>query len=218
MTSLGLNQNDAQDVDRWGATVLDPIRAGAPEAVVLIIDHTPKTRGEFTRGGPIGSQRKTGIADVVMAMTPYERQVLTRESDGMFGIRIEKDRPGFHSWAAHGGELTLAIEPHASGYVSHLWLPAEDGDGPRRAIEYRTGYMEKVSRHMEAEAITTDSDAVTVRAIREAVSGRWSYVTDGLDGLIEAGYAVTVKRAGSNTTRFRLEAPYREGDPIPREG
>ena len=55
-------------------------------------------------------------------------------------------------------------------------------------------------------------------AIREAVSGRWSYVTDGLDGLLEAGYAVTVKRAGSNTTRFRLEAPYREGDPIPRDG
>jgi hypothetical protein len=191
----GLDPNLTVDVEHFYRDVVGRWRARG--AAVLLLDHVVKNREQRGRFA-IGSQRKTGRAEVALALelvTPF-----SRSSRGVSRIVTHKDRPG-HLTRPKLGELELTSDE--SGRVTWTIRPA----GTQEGVAFRpTFLMERVSRHVEAHVA---EEELSRTQVEKEVKGKGSGIRRALDVLIEEGYIK--EREGSRNARLVTSLkPYRQ--------
>ncbi len=202
MAVHGLNISDTADVAKFYAYAgRVPARRGA---AVSFIDHTPHRSKEQTgkEGRAIGSQHKIAGVDVAYGVTM--RKPFGVGLTGMAAVSVVKDRPGQVRRHCAGdkhrdfAELTLSSSPSGETVRWVLAKPSEERFRP-------TGFMEKVSRALELA-----DKPMSMRGVRENVSGRNEIKDLAVQVLVDEGYAEKV------TGGLRSVQPYREVDDLMR--
>jgi AAA domain len=149
-------------------------------AAVLAVDHVTKSResrGRYT----LGAQHK--LAGVAAAYSANVIKAPSRASGGLVKVKVEKDRHGHVRGHAEGGVIALArIEPEDDGARVRVTLDPPEASTTEEGDFRPTTLMRKVSRFIEG------APGASGRAIREAVSGRATYVDTALRRLIAEGY------------------------------
>lgn len=90
MAAAGYSTNDDSETGEWYMAVAKWLSRQWPDAVVLLIDHTPK--GDSSARDPIGSQRKGAFADGLYSVekdTP-----ISKTQRGKGTVTLTKDRDG----------------------------------------------------------------------------------------------------------------------------
>jgi hypothetical protein len=194
----GLDPNATVDCERFYRRIVEPW--GAHGAAVLLLDHVVKNRDQRGRFA-IGSQRKTGRAEVVLGLevaTP-----LTRGGRGVVRITTYKDRPGYLA-RPKLGEVVLDSDAE-TGRVSWTLRPAADQEG----LDFRpTCLMERVSRYVEARV---REEELTRGQIEKDVQGKADALRRAIDVLTEEGY-VEERRGPRGARLITSVRPYREED------
>jgi hypothetical protein len=199
----GLNQNDADDVERLYSVILRPLRSG--DACLAIVDHVTKDRE--TRGRwPTGSQRKLGAADVGLSLELV--RAFSRGGSGAARVRVTKDRLGGLP-RPYCAQLELASDA-ITGAVT--WTLAEAVDHEDGESHWRpTIYMERVSTFLEHQA-----EPVSRNEIEQSVTGKARYLRQAIDALIADGfveYLVPLSGrglpGGGSSRLLRLVKPFR---------
>jgi hypothetical protein len=190
----GLDPNKGIDIETFGQTVVNPLRAHG--AAVVILDHLPKdpnNQGIFA----IGSERKVGIVEVHLGFEVVAR--LSRGGHGKAKILTHKDRPGYLP-RPRAAELELTSNP-AGRITWKLIAP----DNPDVAHPFRpTHLMEKVSRHLEEQ-----SDPISLNQIEQTITGKVDFIRKATERLVIEGHAG--ETAGPRNARlFTSIRPYRE--------
>jgi hypothetical protein len=112
LSSAGLAENENDDIARWAASFLQPIRNAGITSVVL--DHVPH---EGTRSR--GASRKKDEVDVQYALV--KTQKFDRATVGEIRLKLEKDREGwlpeFTTFSIGGGKDGFVFE-RSSGTVA----------------------------------------------------------------------------------------------------
>jgi hypothetical protein len=191
-----LDPNSTVDCEHFYRQIVD--RWGAHGAAVLLLDHVVKNREQRGRFA-IGSQRKTGRAEVVLGLeiaTP-----LTRGGRGVVKIATHKDRPGYLA-RPKLGEVVLVSDAE-SGRVSWTLRPAAGQEG----LPFRpTVLMERVSRHVEAHVA---EEELSRGQIEKDVKGKADALRRAIDVLTEEGY-VEERKGGRGARLIVSVRPYRE--------
>jgi hypothetical protein len=193
----GLEPKDGTDVEKF-YRLIDPIRK-APAALVLTdnVVKASEARGTWA----IGSERKKSKAEVHLGMKGISP--LVRGGSGKSRIDVFKDRPG------HLERPSLGVLVIASDASECSWrIEPDDSRGAQG--EFRpTGYMEKVSRHLELRG-----EPVSRNQIEKDVSGRGEYLRAAIDRLIAEDYANEID--GARGARLvELVRAFREGEQEP---
>jgi hypothetical protein len=169
---------------------------------VVITDHLTKdseSRGRWS----IGAQHKLAKTDV-----QYQLKLVEPLGRGLVGrilVRVEKDRPGHVRRLANGktvaevvatadadGGMKIAIQQIADQNEGTTWRP--------------TGYMEKVSRAVEAEP------GLNIRQVREAVPGGNEYIDRALDLLVREEW-MERRKQGTARCHYVLQTYREDTDP-----
>ena len=172
---------------------------------MVLIDHVTKdsdSRGRWS----IGAQHKLAKTDV-----QYHLKVTQPLGIGLVGrvlIRVEKDRPGHVRALANGKTVAELIAP--SDADGRMQLALQPVDETSDAGWRPTGYMEKVSRALEAEP------GLNIRRVREAVPGGNEYIDRALDVLVHED-KVESRPKGAAKCHYVI-VPYREGEDLDRAG
>ena len=195
MALQGLNPVDNADVAKWLQITRRCQLAGA---AVISIDHVAKDRESRGRYA-IGAQAKLAAVDVAYSfrlITPF-----ARGRDGLVGVRVEKDRPGYiraHQ-GADGQIAMVRLSSAEDGAVQIEFDPPEDSGASFRP----TFLMERISRTVE------ESPGLSKRAIREIVPGN-SKAKDVALGLLKAEGFVELRRDGPAHLHYS-KRPFRDG-------
>lgn len=191
----GLDDNARKDAERFARLWVQPLHARGLTTVLL--DHVPKNvdnRGRFA----IGSERKTGAADVVLSLDAVKP--LTRGADGLVRVTVLKDRSGFLRRPV-AAELELHSDPDTHR-IDWTWKAptgkTTDGDGWRP-----TNLMEKVSRWLESHP-----DGANRTTIYASVQGKRDYLIVSVDFLLADGHAAETV-PGAKGTPIRILKPFR---------
>ena len=211
LARMGLDQNLASDIDQYVSSVIDPIRAGAPDACILMLDHVNKG---WSDESPTGSQRKEGAPDVVLSLRKDDDAQLTRTSPGRLDIGVRKDRGGFLTWGAEG-RCRITITPSQLEYDVEVTLPVSIGADGVTYREPPTVLMAKVSLWMLQEGVTDDASAVTRKAIKDSVEGKASGITDAIEVLLANGYLARSEHKVGGYHRVYQVSHYTEGSELP---
>lgn len=188
----GLDGDRGPDVERaW--QLLDPFLEQG--IAVALIDHVVKNP-DNRRGQAIGSERKGTAAHLHFDLRPLE--TLSRGGMGRSRIGVSRDR-GAYFPRPSAGNLVLCSDPDSGSITWALEPPRADGDSFRP-----TGYMEKVSRYVEA-----NPEAKTGEVERN-VDGKTDYIRNALDVLVQEGYVDRTHGARGALLHTSLR-PYREG-------
>jgi ribosomal protein S27AE len=186
----GANPNADEEVARWFRLL--PRLAVRCGAAVLLLDHATKAGDNDL--WPIGSQRKraavTGAAYLQRVV-----QSFGQDQDGKSVLVCAKDRHGNYplgrrvaALTVRGGEISLAPEARA-------------------AADFQpTGYMEKVSRFLEAAP-----EPQSGRQVLAAVPGKKVHKVAALAALVK-GEFVAVADGPRGAQMHTSAKPYREGD------
>jgi AAA domain len=193
-----LDPNSTIECERFYHEVVD--RWIAHGAAALLLDHGVKNREQRGRFA-IGSQRKTGRAEVVLGLeiaTPFKRG-----ERGVARLVTHKDRPGYHA-RPKLGELELTSDPE-SGRVTWAIRPASEQEG----VPFRpTFLMGRISEYVEAHL---PEEELTVGQTLKAVKGKDAAKRRAIELLVEDGYLE--ERSGSRNARLITSLrPYREED------
>lgn len=193
----GANPNADEDIAAWFRNV--PKRIAKLGPAVLVLDHMPKSSDSDL--WPIGSQRKRAAIDGAQylqeVMVPF-----SREKAGAARLVCAKDRHGTYARAQRVG--ILHVTPEGDTVTLALKAPevATDGSGTFQP----TGYMERVSRALEAS-----DEPLSFNEITKTCNGKRTYVRDAVDALIRSGHILT-SPGSRNSTAHSLVKRYREGD------
>lgn len=206
----GLNGNDDTDVARWFARLPKAIAALGP--AVLTLDHTPKNGPESGKRYAIGSQRKLASLDGA----GYRQDMATpfsKDRPGHATLTATKDRQGEYVDGQRVAELHVTpfpgpeVAPGLNRLHVSLRATSEGSGKPFRPTEL----MERVSRVLESSA-----RPLSVRAIRETVTGKGVVISAALECLTAEGY-VTTEEGPRGATLHASARPYREADDIGTE-
>ena len=191
----GSNPNADDEVAAWFRNVPKRIAKAGP--AVLILDHMPKASDSDL--WPIGSQRKRAAVDgaqyLMEVMSPF-----SREKAGAGRLVCAKDRHGNFA----RGQRVGVMQVTPTGDIVRITLTAPEQPGTGSTGFEPTGYMERVSRALEAADVP-----LTFNAIVRAVTGKRSYLQDATDALIRGGHILTSPGA-NRSTLHALVKPYRE--------
>ena len=201
--ATGLDDNSRKDAETFAGAWIRPLwQAGV---ATIVIDHVTKnadTRGKFT----IGSERKTGQADVHLSLTAMK--ALHRGGTGMVRIDVHKDRPG------HLPRPTVYIldltsdDRHQITWEFRAPIAVEPTTGEFR----HTIYMERVSKFMEHNP----THAYSKNELEEGVEGKRDYVRAALNELLADGNVVATQ--DGKWLRYTLVRPFAPGSPQVRPG
>lgn len=194
----GLDDNKRGDVETLSRLYINTFWRA--DIATILIDHVVKnteTRGRFV----IGSERKLGGADVHLGFDTIKP--ISRGTTGRYKIAVHKDRGGYLK-RGHLADVHLDSDPdtHQIEWSITDPEPNEDAEGHKRW----TGYMEKVSIHLELRHDTPSRNMVA-----EAIGGRKTYVLEAITTLIREGF-VTEEIHG-RTSLLTSTRRYRENDP-----
>ena len=199
----GIDLRDNTEVATWMRGL--PMILRDRGMAVVIIDHVTKdseSRGRWS----IGAQHKLAKTDV-----QYHLKVDQPLGIGLVGrvlVRVEKDRPGHIRAMANGKTVAELVAVSGADGQMELTLRPVDDSG---AAGFRpTGYMEKVSRAVEAEP------GLNIRQVREAVPGGNEYIDRALDLLVHEEWTER-RKEGSARCHYVLR-PYREDADPDRAG
>lgn len=198
----GLDDEKRLQVEQFATLYVQPFwRVGT---ATIIIDHVVKNsddRGRYS----IGSERKLGVSDVALGFDIISP--VSRGTSGRYKIVTNKDR-GAYLKRGHVADLHLESDPDTH-QITWAFRPAtdqpldtEDGPGYFRP----TGYMEKVSRILEAA-----TDPMSRNAVAEVAGGTREYVFKAIFALATEGYIG--EGEGANRSRpVHSIRPFREAD------
>lgn len=197
LTLEGAKPNADEEVAAWFRDV--PKRIAKCGPAVLLLDHMPKASDSDL--WPIGSQRKRAAIDGAQylqeIMSPF-----SREQAGAARLVCAKDRHGTYARGQRVGILHVTPEDDDTVRISLTAPPAATGG--TGGFE-PTGYMERVSRRLEAADVP-----MTLNAIAKD-NGKRAYVIDAVQALIRSGHIITAPGA-RNSTQHTLVKPFREQD------
>jgi hypothetical protein len=196
LTLHGYSPQSTEEVEAFFGRVVAPLqRAGA---AVVLPDHVVKdkvSRGRYS----YGSERKSTGVDLHLGLTLLEP--FGRGQRGRSKVTVHRDRVGYLEKPSPG-VFVLESDP-SSGRCS--WRLGADTSVGEAGAWRPTGYMEKVSRHLEL----VGDEPQARKAIEDAVGGKRDYVRQAIDALIEDDFAVEL--AGAHGARLvKLERVYRE--------
>lgn len=192
----GAKPNDDDDTARWFRRLPTALARLGPAVVVL--DHVVKADD----GGlwPIGSQRKRAAVNGAQYMQGTLRP-FTKGEPGAAKLVCAKDRHG--NYKAGEKVAELHVTPAGDGLAAELLPPTTQGAAVAETFR-PTGYMEKISRALEAAA-----EPVSLRGVQDLVPGKQAYVRQALALLVAEGYVV--RSAGArNSTLHESVRPFRE--------
>ena len=186
----GLDEN--RDAEKFNTTWVNPLwKAGA---TTIVLDHVVKNteaRGMFASG----HHRKIGGTEVHLGFET--KQPLRRGHTAYVKVTAHKDRAGFHRNEV--GTIQLVSDP-ATHAITWAWK--EEADDSAGGGWRPTGYMEKVSLHIERQRGNRN-------AIFNAIGGNKKYVLEAIGFLISDGYAEEVE-PGKKGTDIVSKRAYRE--------
>lgn len=199
LTLHGYDPNVGKDIELWYHRVVNRFtRAGA---AVVVLDHVTKnqdTRGKFA----IGSERKTGIADVHLSARII--QTFGRDREGRAEIRVQKDRPGHLTRPILG---TFTVDSSLPGVSAYTWHPHDPASTHTESGAFRpTGLMEKVSRELEAHGPLS----LTQIRSKDHVGGKAEYVTAAIHALTEEGHIEKRPKGGTTGHEIVSIKPFRD--------
>ena len=184
-----------EDLRRFAASVLDPLRSGG--AAVVPADHVTKDR---ERRGPysIGGQAKLALAEAHLGLTTIIP--LRRGAEGKLKVRVHKDTygrlPATAVFTLRSNETTGALSWDVTA-----------GGGDERDDEHGfrpTGLMERVSRSLEIVG-----KPVSRAELERDVQGKRDYIRQAIDVLVREEYAE--EEPGPRGARLvKLLRPFRE--------
>jgi AAA domain len=198
----GIDLRDNTEVANWMRGL--PMMLRDRGMAVVITDHVIKdseSRGRWS----IGAQHKLAKTDV-----QYRLKVEKPLGRGLVGrvlVRVEKDRPGHVRRIANGKTVAeLIASSNRDGDMVLELQPVDTETGTFRP----TGYMEKVSRAVEAEP------GLSIRKVREAVPGGNEYIDRALEVLVRDEW-MEMRKEGAAQCHYVLR-PYREAEDPDRAG
>jgi hypothetical protein len=195
----GVDLRDNTEVANWMRGL--PMMLRNRGTAVVITDHLTKdseSRGRWS----IGAQHKLAKTDVQYQLKLEEP--LGRGLVGRILIRVEKDRPGHVRRLANGKTVAEVVATAGADGGMELVVQqvAERDQGTWRP----TGYMEKVSRAVEAEP------GLNIRQVREAVPGGNEYIDRALDLLVHEEW-MERREEGAARCHYLLRAYREDTDP-----
>jgi hypothetical protein len=190
MGAMGLDENSASDFHVFVARVLDVLRAAAPDAAIVLLDHPG--HGDAKRGR--GTSAKRPVVDVE----------LTLERAGR-GLRLvlQKDRHADFDAPVKATVAEIGIHPGEGGTATiHYRAPVATftDDGTVRP----TGLMTKVSRYLAEQ-----TEPVSLNTIKNGVPGKADWVGKAAHVLAAEGYAKT-ENGPRGAVLFTHVRPYSE--------
>lgn len=181
-------------------------------AAVAQIDHVTKSKDARGRHA-LGSQHKLNALDGAAYVVEVS-QPLGRGMRGEIVLRIAKDRPGHvrpnsGTWRASDRtqEAARVVVDSTSGEGSVFTVQAPrglSGQGNLPDVFRPTALMQRVSEYLE-----TLPDPVSLRNVRDNVTGKAEYLSTALDRLVMEGYAERLP-GERGSTLHKLNRPYRE--------
>lgn len=201
MPMLGIKSVDNDELS--GALRATATRLANTGACVITVDHLPKGTESRGSGFAIGGTAKKRAIDG----SYLHAEARTEPAPGHIGkitLRIEKDRPGRLREHARGKYLgTFTIDSTTPGITT---ISIGDESPITDTGDFRpTGYMEKISRHVE------QYDHATFRDIKDAVGGKDNTLRAAIKALVDEGY-MTTQPGPRNSTKHHVIAIYREAD------
>jgi hypothetical protein len=197
LTLHNVPEGDNVAIAKWMRGL--PARLKRAGAAVVLIDHVVKSR-EHRGGYSIGGQHKKAKVDV--AYEVEAKKPLGRGLTGLALVKVRKDRPGH-------------VRRHGVGdqVVAQMFAESLPGDAmdlaltPPRKGEFRpTGYMERVSKAVEAEP------KIGVGDLRGEVTGSKDMIDLARERLRNEGYIdYPDVKAGASCPHTSIR-PYREAD------
>jgi len=189
LSTLGLAEDGNDDYSRFMARMVMPLSKAGQTTVIL--DNTGHDGDR-----PRGASAKSQLNEVSYALSApdgdldpeTERRLVWRRTRGRFASAVPK-----------------ALAQRIGGGVHTPPEPLEDHD-ERGSQDFRpTGYMERVSRYIEANG------GCSQNAIVNNVEGKKKHLVQALDRLEDEGYIH--RPDGSNNSKLhRSITPYREAD------
>lgn len=180
MGAVGLDTNKDADVSKWAFDVPLWLKAEWPESVILIIDHTTKASGGES-SDPIGSQRKSAIADLTVNV--HVQSPISRTKRGTGRATVRKDRKGFYEPGADifdyefGGGGAFVMRPADPNLISVEF--GEEGIARTKIAAY-------VNSH----------PGDTVEKVRGALGIQTVSFTSHKDALVAEGVIIHLPRKG----------------------
>lgn len=204
-TVWGVGSMDNDEVTTWGRRVPKALAVKTGAAVVLI-DHVTKSkdgRGRFAIGAQAKMSYLTGASYLVEPVSP-----LIKGQEAVLSIRVGKDRPGGVrpvSADYREGDRTqeaarAVFDSHGDTDIDYRLNPPAAGASTWEP----TGYMEKVSRWMEAR----QGQPASSSAIEKGVGGKAGRIREAVERLEVHGH---LARTGTGRKPWTLIRPYREG-------
>lgn len=204
LAAAGYSEDKAPDVLAWLVTAVNPLADAG--AAVLMLDHVVKEkdgRGLWARGSGAKLGEVSGAAWVLRPDRPF-----SRTQAGRAHLVQAKDREGHVATdgataavvtftPGHDGTLTIALDPPTGGAT-----------GPDEQFR-PTGYMERISKHVEQL-----NDAGIAPSVNESigtVSGKRKHLAAALDTLVAEGF-ITVEQGPRGARLHRTTRPYRQAD------
>jgi hypothetical protein len=163
---------------------------------VVLIDHVIKNP-DNRNGQAIGSERKGTASYLHFDLHSLEK--LARGGTGRSRIGVSRDR-GAYFPRPFAGELVLRSNIETGAVAWMIKPPRAEGETFRP-----TGYMEKVSRYIEAHSDAAKGD------IETGVPGGTDYIRLALDILLEEEFVSQTRGAHGALLHNSLKA-YREAD------
>jgi hypothetical protein len=193
----GCDPDKGVGIEAFMRRVANPLRDAG--AAVVMTDNVTKSR-EARGSWAIGSERKKSAVEVQLGMTKIEP--LSRGQTGKFKLTVHKDRPGFLERPSPG-LFVIASDPD-SGRCT--WRIEADHSADDEGAFRPTGYMERVSRHLELR-----NEPQSRNAIETDVEGKATVIRIAIDRLIFEEYAVEFE--GARKARMvKLERVFREAE------
>lgn len=198
---LGLSSNDNDEITAALRALSIPLADAG--TCVITIDHLPKNSEARSSGYAIGGIAKRRAVDGAYLHATARR----KPAPGALGkitLQISKDRPGKLREIATGdyaGTYVLdSRNPDASTGVVEIHSDST-ADGQFRP----TGYMEKVSRYVEA------NPGLSKKQLEQAKLGAAEHVRTAVDRLVEEGY-LSILPGARNAQTLHVMATFREDE------
>lgn len=205
MSLQGVKPNDDDAVAGFYRAI--PRRWARLGACVLLIDHVPKSNDRSPLYG-IGSQRKRaaidGAAYMVEQTTPF-----ASGTDGRMRLVTAKDRSGWYPT----GSTAAVVDVSTKGGV-RLVIRAPEGRDSSGKVTRPTVVMERISRYLEAKAISDECPAATswtYELERAELTKSKGTIPMALRCLMDEGHmtSTTVIRKGRESMNYTLIRPFR---------
>jgi hypothetical protein len=195
LTLHNVRLNENTEIAKWMRDLPSALRRCG--IAVVLIDHVPKDGS--SHGYSIGGMHKRAKCDVSYELVL--RKSLGRGMTGRSVVKEWKDRPGHVKRLGKNRVVAELVGESLPGDAMDLALvPPTEKSGKKRL----TGYMEKVSKAVEAKP------GLSITQLREAVPGGSDYIDSARETLIEEGY-VEPRQEGQATRHYSIR-PYREAE------